>query len=161
MSHAIPDRIIAEPKGLSVPGEILQGFNIFYSNPNLAPERVRTALEEYFRNKGRIPKENVELRLEERKGVPFIEPWLTPADHPLVTAAKKYADEIRQDNVPVVAASGVAEEGPIFHRLGTHFIGWAPVGHGAHEEQEYVIMESIDERSAWLTKLAQHDGDLH
>ncbi len=157
-SHAIPDSIYGQSKGLSVPGEILQRLNIFYSDPNLAAERVRIVLEEYFLRL-HIPRESLELKIEERRGVPFIEPWLTPADHPLVVVAQKYARELRGEEVPVVAASGVAEEGMLFHGLGTQFIGWAPVGHGAHDI-EHVEMDSIEQRALWAAEIANHDGDL-
>jgi acetylornithine deacetylase/succinyl-diaminopimelate desuccinylase-like protein len=92
--------------------------------------------------------------------VPFIEPWLTPHDHALAIMGHRYAEAVSGQAVRVVAANGVAEEGMIFHRLGTKFVGWSPVGKDAHEPGEYVIMETIEERAEWLSKLAQHDGDL-
>lgn len=155
--HAIPDSVHGTPDGLSVPGAIRQKFNIFHSDPNLAPERIKAAVEHYFLHNARTPAHALEVRLEERNGVPFTDPWLTPSDHPLALAGARYAQEITGTPMPYVAGSGVAEDGMLRN---TRMIGWAPVGAHAHEPGEFVIVESIEERARWLEKLAQHDGDL-
>lgn len=153
-------RLSGEPSGLSSVGEIHQGIDIFHSDPNLVPERVLAELQHYLLNQGKTPANRLELTVGDRHGVPFINPWLTPNDHPLAIAALQYAKDTSGNDVCFAGARGVAEEGMLFHELGTHFVGHAPIGKGAHEKDEWVNIESIAKRAMWLTKLAQHDGDL-
>ncbi len=158
--HAIPGFLVGKPEGLSVPGSISQHFDFHHTDPNLSPELLRTKLHEYLVERANIPDYRIELSLEHRHGVPFIEPWLTPFDHPLVDIAHGYAQEIQGGDVEIVAASGVAEDGMLFHRLKTNMVGWAPIGKGAHTEDEHVRIESIMQRAVWLQKLAEYSGIL-
>lgn len=158
-SRAIPGLPGGKVYGLSVPHELIQPFNVFTCDPRVAPETVVAELRAYLLGKN-IPHDCLEVRLEERNGVGFIGPWLTPHDHPLVLAGQSHANTLHDSEVPITAASGVAEEGMLFHELGTYFIGWAPDGAYAHETEEYIWMDSIRQRAEWLKKLIQHDGSL-
>lgn len=163
-ARAIPMDIAGTANGLSAVDEIYQKFAVFHIDPNTAPESVRALLLEYLVQKANIPAECIELRLEDRSlpngdKIPFTDPYMTLPDHPFALAGQKYASDLRTSNVPMVAASGVAEDGMIFHQLGTKMIGWSPDGGGAHGE-EWVDIQSIEERAVWLAKLAQYDGDL-
>src|SRR3989344_31726 len=159
-SIAKPGEIAGKPEGLSLVDAIDQSFDIFTTDPNIAPEWVLSQLREYLLKCAKRPEHDLKVWLEERHGVPFIPPYLTPADSALVKVAEKHAVEIRGETAPVVGAKGVAEEGMIADLLGTRYIGWSPDGEGAHEEGEYVYLDSIPERAEWLAKFVSYDGDL-
>ncbi|MCA9371195.1 MAG: M20/M25/M40 family metallo-hydrolase [Candidatus Peregrinibacteria bacterium] len=161
-SRLIPGMGEFSIRGLSPPDQVSKHFDIFHSDPNLDVARVQSSirrfLQERFQNIiDEIGYNPYEVTQENRRGVPFTDPWITPEDHTLVEVASKAANEIRNENVPIVGASGVAEDGMLFHRLGTKMIGWAPDGKGAHWK-EWVVLESIMERAHWLKNLAQFDG---
>jgi acetylornithine deacetylase/succinyl-diaminopimelate desuccinylase-like protein len=157
-SRAIPGLPGGEIQGLSVARAISQHFDIHHSDPNLSPEMVIAQMHHYLVEQANIPAECIDLALEHRHGVPFIQPYLTPPDHPLVSVAHQYAEEIEGGRVEKGAANGVAEDGLLFHMNGTNMVGWSPVGKDAHEDSEEVDIGSITDRTRWLVKLVEHDG---
>ena len=152
-SRAIPGYLRGKPEGLSVPGKIIQHFDFHHSDPNLSPELLKARFHNYLVETAKIPFYRIDLSLEDRQGVPFIDPWLTPRDHPLVATAHEYAKEIQGGEVNIVVASGVAEDGMLFHRWKTKMVGWAPIGKGAHGPDEFVRIDSIMQRAVWLQKI--------
>lgn len=156
-SRVLPNRIIAEPEGLSLPDAYMH-FNIFHSNPELAPEEVRSQLEEYLRGPmNNIPPECLSVNLEERHGIPFTEPWITPAGHPLIHNGHRIAEELSGTDVGLTSASGVAEDGRFSDKP---IIGWAPDGKDSHKAGEYVVLDSIAIRAEWIKRLVNHEDSL-
>ena len=160
-THAFPMSLSGHTGSFSVVGRIQQDISVMYNNPETAPESVRAELHDFLVEAG-IPEDCFALRLEDRSlpdggKVPFTKPYMTRPDDPYVQEGKRIIDEIRGEDVSVVAASGVAEDGMIFHQLGTKMIGIAPRGAGAHGENEWVDINSISEVAAWLTKIAKYD----
>ena len=157
-SRLLPNMLIAKPTGLSLPDADLH-FNCFHNNPELAAESVRSVLEEYLTSDlVRIPPEYLKVTLEDRNGVPFTEPWLTPDDHPLVQQAHDIAKQISGNTeLGLGGASGVAEDGRFSDKPG---VGWGCDGIGAHEADEQVVLSSIDKRAAWIQQIVNFDGKL-
>ena len=157
-SRALPNSITADPDGLSLPYAAKLHFNMFHSDPNLTAEEALSQLRTYLlSDKIKIPSESLQVNLEDRKGQPFTDPWMTEADHPLVVAAHTYAKEISEnENLPLGGASGVAEDG----MFNIPTVGWSPVGQHAHKAEEWVDLSSIRERTLWLNNLASHESSL-
>lgn len=162
-SFAIPGTVTGLSDGLNPPPRIFQHFNFLFSDPNLAPDRVKSEFKTYLVDSLGLDPNDFELTLEPRgedTRIPFTEPYLTPHDHPLVETAEGVAQEIDDNEDKSVAADGVAEDGMIA-ATGTLMVGKSPRGRDAHRGLEEVEVESIDETARWLAGVANPDHDIH